>query len=36
MAKYLIHAYPNRLWYVKDFLIPSMVKQGIEYKGKKL
>lgn len=29
MAKYLIHAIPKRLWYVNDYLIPSMVKQGI-------
>lgn len=30
MAKYLIHTYPKRLWYVKDYLIPSMVEQGIK------
>ena len=30
MAKYLIHTYPKRLWYVENFLIPSMVKQGIK------
>lgn len=29
MAKYLIHTYPKRLWYVEQFLIPSMLKQGI-------
>lgn len=29
MAKYLIHTYPKRLWYVQDFLIPSMIEQGI-------
>lgn len=29
MPKYLIHCCPHRLWYVRDFLIPSMVKQGI-------
>lgn len=25
----MIHTYPRRLWYVKDYLIPSMLKQGI-------
>ena len=30
MAKYLIHAYPKRLWYVEQYLIPSMLKQGID------
>jgi len=30
MAKYLIHTYPKRLWYVNEYLIPSMLKQGIE------
>lgn len=29
MAKYLIHAMPKRMWYVQDYLIPSMIKQGI-------
>ncbi len=29
MAKYLIHTYPKRLWYVEQYLIPSMLKQGI-------
>lgn len=29
MAKYMIHTMPKRLWYVQEFLIPSMVKQGI-------
>ena len=29
MAKYLIHAYPKRLHYVREYLIPSMLKQGI-------
>ena len=33
MAKYLIHTCKEREWYVKDFLVPSMVKQGIEYKN---
>ena len=26
----MIHTYPGRLWYVTDFLIPSMRKQGIK------
>lgn len=30
MADYLIHACPQRLWYVENFLIPSMLKQGIK------
>ncbi len=30
MAKYLIHTYPKRLWYVEQYLIPSMLEQGIE------
>jgi len=29
MAKYLIHARPNRMWYVNEHLIPSMLAQGI-------
>ena len=29
MAQYLIHAYPKRMWYVEEFLVPSMKKQGI-------
>lgn len=29
MAKYLIHAYPKRMWYVNEYLIPSMLTQGI-------
>lgn len=29
MAKYLIHTSKQRQWYVDDFLIPSMVCQGI-------
>lgn len=28
--KYLIHATPKRMWYVENFLIPSMTEQGIE------
>ena len=27
--KYMIHTHIKRLWYVEDFLIPSMVKQNI-------
>lgn len=27
--KYLIHAYSKRIWYVEQYLIPSMLKQGI-------
>lgn len=30
MAKYLIHAMPKRMWYVEEFLIPSLINQGIE------
>lgn len=30
MAYYMIHTYPSRFWYVRDFLLPSMVKQGIQ------
>lgn len=29
MAQYMIHAVPSRMWYVHDYLIPSMRKQGI-------
>lgn len=29
MPKYLIHCCNNRMWYVKEFLIPSMINQGI-------
>ena len=29
MAKYMIHTYPKRLWYVEEYLIPSMIEQGI-------
>lgn len=29
MSKYLIHTYPKRLWYVEEYLIPSMLKQNI-------
>ena len=27
---YMIHACPKRMWYVKGFLVPSMLKQGIK------
>lgn len=30
MAKYLIHCVDKRKWYVDEFLVPSMIKQGIE------
>ena len=30
MAKYLIHAIPKRMWYVNNYLIPSMLKQDID------
>ena len=30
MAQYMIHACFYRLWYVNDYLIPSMVEQGID------
>lgn len=29
MAKYLIHAVPKRMWYVDQYLLPSMLNQGI-------
>lgn len=28
--KYMIHSCEARLWYVENFLIPSMIKQGID------
>ena len=28
-TRYMIHSTPKRQWYVEDFLIPSMVEQGI-------
>ena len=31
MAKYLIHACPQRMWYVSGYLIPSMTSQGIRF-----
>ena len=30
MERYVIHACPGRMWYVEEFMIPSMLKQGIE------
>ena len=30
MAKYLIHSCNQRQWYVDEYLIPSMLKQGIK------
>lgn len=29
MSKYMIHVCPDRKWYVDEFLIPSMIEQGI-------
>lgn len=29
MANYMIHTYPKRLWFVEDYIIPSMLEQGI-------
>lgn len=29
MPKYMMHACPKRMWYVEEFLIPSMTAQGI-------
>jgi len=28
--KFLIHTYPKRLWYVEEFLVPSLKAQGAE------
>lgn len=28
-VRYMIHTCPKRLWYVEEFLIPSMMEQGI-------
>ena len=28
--RYMIHSIPKRQWYVDDFIIPSMIKQGIK------
>ena len=30
MSKYIIHACPQRMWYVTDYLVPSMRDQGID------
>lgn len=30
MAKYLIHACNQRMWYVNNYLLPSMYQQGID------
>lgn len=30
LSKYLIHACPSRKWYVDEYLVPSMLKQGIK------
>ena len=30
MSKYMIHAYPKRMWYVEQYLIPSMLQQNID------
>ena len=27
--KYMIHTYKDRLWYVNEYLVPSLLKQGI-------
>ena len=27
--KYMIHASPSRMWYVTEYLVPSMIEQGI-------
>ena len=29
MSQYVIHTMPKRLWYVNEYLIPSMLEQGI-------
>lgn len=28
-TKYMIHATPKRMWYVEEYLVPSMINQGI-------
>lgn len=30
MSKYIVHSCPERMWYVINYLIPSMREQGIE------
>ena len=32
----MIHTYPKRMWYVEKYLIPSMLKQGIQEKDIKV
>lgn len=36
MAKYLIHAVPKRMWYVNEYLVPSMFEQGISHEDVKV
>ena len=36
MAKYMIHAVQQRMWYVEKFLIPSMLEQGIKQEDIKI
>lgn len=36
MADVIIHACPKRAWYVKEYLIPSLIEQGIKRKNIKL
>ena len=28
--KYIIHTYPKRMWYVKNYILKDMIKQGIK------
>lgn len=28
--KYMIHTYPKRLWYVKDYIVRDLIQQGIK------
>ena len=28
--KYMIHSYPKRMWYVENYLVPSLIEQGIK------
>ena len=30
MSKYVIHSTPERMWYVENYLFPSMINQGID------
>lgn len=32
MTKYMIHTYPKREWYVLKYIVPSLLKQGIDKK----